>query len=61
MKRSEINRIIREAGIIEPLLLKFLQDKDFFKDIKESTKRTVLDLDMPLKQMHDNIQVFVNV
>jgi HD-GYP domain-containing protein (c-di-GMP phosphodiesterase class II) len=54
----QISRVIREAGITEPLLLVYSQGKNAVNDVKESLKKTVCCMDTPLKQMRECIDKF---
>ncbi|MBN1905654.1 MAG: HD domain-containing protein [Deltaproteobacteria bacterium] len=54
----QISRVIREAGITEPLLLTYSQENNAATDVKESLKKTVSCMDTPLKQMREYIDEF---
>ena len=54
----DMDRLIREAGLTEPLLLTYSQDMDSLNNVREDLKKTVSNLDMPLNQMREYIDKF---
>lgn len=54
----QIDQMIREAGLSEPLLLTYAQDPDALNDVRQGMKKTISILNMPLKQIHENIEKF---
>lgn len=54
----QMDRLIRETGLTEPLLLTYSQDMDSLNDVRKSMKKTVSVLDTPLNQMREYIDKF---
>ncbi len=54
----QIDQVIRETGLSEPLLLTYSQDSDATNDVKKSMKKTVSVLNTPLRQIHESLEKF---